>query len=208
MGVEGIAITAMGPRICTARKAPGARATSAPGRSHEARGSTTTPAPAAPAHSLVSSGRASSSRRRRPSSTRPPSASSPSVVTGTVSPVETNGKVARSSFRSQSVGGLVLLGRRRRDEEARPDDTRLWAGAAGAGVVVEPRASWLRPGADVDRAPGAFLAVQILGPMAVIAMPSTPIFGGVKRFVPAMPYLAVLAAIGLGFAHHLLRARL
>jgi len=124
----------------------------------------------------------------------------PFVSTGLTVPVTTLGLAA--------LGGLVLLGRRRRDEEARPDDTRLWAGAAGAGVVVEPRASWLRPGADVDRAPGAFLAVQILGPMAVIAMPSTPIFGGVKHFMPAMPYLAVLAAIGLGFALHLLRARL
>ena len=28
-------------------------------------------------------------------------------------------------------------------------------------------------------------------------MPSTPIFGGVKHFMTAMPYLAVVAAIGL-----------
>ena len=60
-----------------------------------------------------------------------------------------------------------------------------------------PKPSWLRPGADVDRAPGAFLLVQTLGPLAVLAVPSTPIFGGVKHFMPAMPYLAVVAAIGL-----------
>ena len=49
----------------------------------------------------------------------------------------------------------------------------------------------------MDLAPGAFLLVQVLGPMAVIALPSTPIFGGVKHFMPAMPYLAIVAAVGL-----------
>jgi len=48
----------------------------------------------------------------------------------------------------------------------------------------------------MDRAPGAFLFVQIMGPLAVIAVPSVPIFGGVKHFMPAMPYLAVLAGVG------------
>jgi len=132
----------------------------------------------------------------------------PFVSTGLTVPVTTLGLAG--------LGALVLLGRRRRaaDEEGgeedgeHGDDTRLWAGAPGTGAPPARRASWLRPGADVDRAPGAFMAVQILGPMAVIAMPSTPIFGGVKHFLPAMPYLAVLAAIGLGYAVHLLRARL
>ena len=41
--------------------------------------------------------------------------------------------------------------------------------------------------------PGAFLFVQMLGPLAVLAVPSTPIFGGVKHFMPAMPYLAIVA---------------
>lgn len=31
----------------------------------------------------------------------------------------------------------------------------------------------------------------------MIALPATPIFGGVKHFMPAMPYLAVAAAVGL-----------
>jgi hypothetical protein len=55
----------------------------------------------------------------------------------------------------------------------------------------------LRPGADVDRAPGAFLLAQTLGPLSVLAVPSTPIFGGVKHFMTAMPYLAVMAGIGI-----------
>ncbi len=33
--------------------------------------------------------------------------------------------------------------------------------------------------------------------MGVLAVPSTPIFGGVKHFMPAMPFLAVAAAIGV-----------
>jgi hypothetical protein len=100
-------------------------------------------------------------------------------------------------------GGIVLLRRRRGDavieggtpEAPEPD-------AAGA----PPKPSWLRPGADVDRAPGAFLAVQICGPLAVLAVPSTPIFGGVKHFLPAMPFLAVAAAIGVAVLGQAARA--
>ena len=91
------------------------------------------------------------------------------------------------------AGGIVLLRRRRGQpviEGAEPE------------TAVAERGSWLRPGADVDRAPGAFIAVQTFGPLAVLALPKTPIFGGVKHFMPAMPYLAVAAAIGLGWIAH------
>jgi hypothetical protein len=126
----------------------------------------------------------------------------PFVSTGLTVPVTTLGLAV--------LGGLVLLGRRRKDT-ATEDDQRLWAPAIVADAPVSPvpladatiptlRPSWLRPGADVDRAPGAFIAAQIFGPMVIIALPSTPIFGGVKHFMPAMPYLALSAAIGLGFA--------
>jgi hypothetical protein len=106
-----------------------------------------------------------------------------------------------------AIGAVLLVPRRRRRE----------AGEAGEGEVLlpdpplapatpstadrtagPPRATWRAPAADVDRAPGAFFLVQILGPMAVIALPDTPIFGGVKHFMPAMPYLAIVA--GIGFA--------
>jgi len=70
-------------------------------------------------------------------------------------------------------------------------------------IMEEPaaalRPSWLRPGADVDRAPGVFLAIQIAGPIAIIALPSTPIFGGVKHFMPAFPFVCVLAGAGAGW---------
>ena len=84
-----------------------------------------------------------------------------------------------------AMGTVVFLRRRRRSQS-----------------LIEPEApaalhrSWLRPGADVDRAPGMFLAIHIAGPMAILALPSTPIFGGVKHFLPAMPFLCVVAGAG------------
>jgi hypothetical protein len=89
------------------------------------------------------------------------------------------------------IGGVALARSRRAEAAGRPP-----------AVLADPapltdRPSWLRPGADVDRAPGAFLAVQIIGPIAILAIPSAPIFGGVKHFLPAMPFLAIAAAVGL-----------
>jgi hypothetical protein len=82
------------------------------------------------------------------------------------------------------VGAVALLRRRANPDIVNPEPP-------GEGR------SWLRPGADVDLSPGAFLAVQIFGPLLVLAVPTAPIFGGVKHFLPAMPYLAIAAAIGL-----------
>jgi hypothetical protein len=86
--------------------------------------------------------------------------------------------------------GAGRLARRKRRAPVSPDGE--------SETPIAERPSWLRPGADVDRAPGAFLLAQTLGPLAVLALPSTPIFGGVKHFLTAMPYLAVMAGIGLG----------
>ena len=96
-------------------------------------------------------------------------------------------------------GGVILLRRRRGSrvvEDGMPEAPREGA-----------RPSWLRPGADVDCAPGAFLATQIFGPLCLLAVPSTPIFGGVKHFMPAMPFLAVAAAIGVARLTHVLAAQ-
>jgi hypothetical protein len=87
------------------------------------------------------------------------------------------------------AGGVVLLRRRRRDAGDEPLDQEA------APVLARP--SWLRPGADVDRAPGAFFAVQIFGPLAVLAVPASPIFGGVKHFMPAFPFIAIAAGLGV-----------
>ncbi|HEV3030511.1 MAG TPA: glycosyltransferase family 39 protein [Polyangia bacterium] len=105
--------------------------------------------------------------------------------------VETLFTVPVTTLALALVGGVALV-RRRRGEPLGPDaEPELEDGLDTA------RPDWRRPGADVDRAPGAFLAVQIFGPLSVIALPGTPIFGGVKHFLPAMPYVAVAAAIGL-----------
>ncbi len=94
-----------------------------------------------------------------------------------------------------SLCGAIVLIRRRRGDPTLPETEPE--------APFAERPDWRRPGADVDRAPGAFLAAQIFGPLCVIALPATPIFGGVKHFMTAMPYLAVAAAIGL---HALSRA--
>jgi hypothetical protein len=85
--------------------------------------------------------------------------------------------------------GAVVLARRRRGAPVQP------GGEAEAPIAERP--SWLRPGADVDRAPGAFVLLQTLGPLATLAVPETPVFGGVKHFLAANPYIALSAGIGL-----------
>ena len=94
------------------------------------------------------------------------------------------------------IGTVVFLRRRRR--------------TGGAEVLLDERpvamhASWIRPGIDVNRAPGVFLAIHIAGPLAMIALPSTPIFGGVKHFLPAMPFLCVLAGAGAAWLFDIAR---
>jgi hypothetical protein len=119
-------------------------------------------------------------------------ASFPFVSTAVTVPVTTLALAA--------LGAGLLIRRARRKRAGEADET----------LVLEPpeatRATWLRPGADVDLAPGAFLFVQIAGPMAVLALPMVPIFGGVKHFMPAMPFLAVLAGVGLRWACGQIRA--
>jgi len=94
-----------------------------------------------------------------------------------------------------AAAGTVVLARRRRKSEASDEPSLVNSEPPEPGA----RASWLRPGADVDLAPGIFLAVQILGPLGILALPSTPIFGGVKHFLPAMPFLAMVAGVGLAW---------
>jgi hypothetical protein len=106
--------------------------------------------------------------------------------------VETLFTVPVTTLALALVGAVVLV-RRRRGEPVGPDAEPEVTPAESRAM----RPDWRRPGADVDRAPGAFLAVQIFGPLCVIALPATPIFGGVKHFMPAMPYIAVAAALGL-----------
>ncbi|MDX2022969.1 MAG: glycosyltransferase family 39 protein [Deltaproteobacteria bacterium] len=95
-------------------------------------------------------------------------------------------------------GAAVLLRRRKRQTEGAGDDMAGQRLTLDPEVIPQPHeASWLRPGQDVDRALGGFFFFQILGPMSVLAVPASPIFGGVKHYMTAYPYVAIVAAIGL-----------
>ena len=94
-----------------------------------------------------------------------------------------------------AAAGALVLARRRRKTDSTDEPAVINPEPPALGA----RASWLRPGADVDLAPGMFLAVQILGPLGTLALPATPIFGGVKHFLTAMPFLAMLAGVGLAW---------
>ncbi len=47
------------------------------------------------------------------------------------------------------------------------------------------------------RGTGLLLAINIIFPIALIASPDTPIFGGTKHWMPAMPFVAILAGLGV-----------
>jgi hypothetical protein len=119
----------------------------------------------------------------------PPTTTGRKLLRATAPFVETGFTVPVTTLALAAVGAVVMI-RRRRGQPVVTD------GPAEEAVAEGSSPSWLRPGADVDRAPGAFMLAQTLGPLAVLAVPSTPIFGGVKHFMTAMPYLAVLAGVG------------
>ncbi len=97
-----------------------------------------------------------------------------------------------------AAAGTVVFARRRR---RRGEAAQVLLDEAPTAL----RPSWVRPGADVDRAPGVFLAIHIAGPMAILALPSVPIFGGVKHFLPAMPFLCVVVGAGAAWLIDLAR---
>ena len=106
-------------------------------------------------------------------------ASFPFVSTALTLPVTTMALAA--------LGATALLRRRKQEDGA----------LATEDVPMPGRSSWLRPGQDVDRAHGGFFLFQIIGPMCVLAVPASPIFGGVKHYMTAYPFIAILASVGL-----------
>ena len=57
---------------------------------------------------------------------------------------------------------------------------------------------WPEPLKSGDqRGTGLLLAINIIFPIALISMPETPIFGGTKHWMPAMPFVAILAGVGV-----------
>lgn len=57
--------------------------------------------------------------------------------------------------------------------------------------------SWLRPAKGLDPKIGFLLILNATFPLVLIALPSTPIFGGTKHWLPAYPFIALLAGIAL-----------
>lgn len=56
-----------------------------------------------------------------------------------------------------------------------------------------PERSWGRPLAGLDRAPAFLIGLNATFWMALIALPSTPIFGGTRLWMPSWPFMALLA---------------
>ncbi|MCA9557100.1 MAG: glycosyltransferase family 39 protein [Myxococcales bacterium] len=72
----------------------------------------------------------------------------------------------------------------------------LALGAVGFVEVVRRFVRQLRDPSDPDRRGAeAMLLVNALVPPLVIALPFTPIFGGTKHWMPAMPFLSVMAGV-------------
>jgi hypothetical protein len=74
--------------------------------------------------------------------------------------------------------------------------------AAALGTFYLGREGWARrarstPASARDvRGTGLLIAINIIWPIAVIAKPDTPVFGGTKHWMQAMPYLTAVAAVG------------
>lgn len=76
----------------------------------------------------------------------------------------------------------------------------LLLGLVGLVGIVRSVWSFLREHrADVPQAPPWALVVlfNFCAPIAVIAWPTTPIFGGIKHWMPAMPFLALMVGLGV-----------
>lgn len=70
----------------------------------------------------------------------------------------------------------------------------------GAAVLLAPWAKRLaqRVPERGDRfGTGILIALNIAVPFAVIAQPGSPVFGGIKHWFPALPYMAIVAGVGL-----------
>jgi 4-amino-4-deoxy-L-arabinose transferase-like glycosyltransferase len=65
------------------------------------------------------------------------------------------------------------------------------------GTAPPPKAGFWRPLHGTSRSPYFLIGLFALFPIVLIALPATPIFGGTRTWMPAMPFLALLAGLGL-----------
>ncbi len=112
-----------------------------------------------------------------------------------------------------AVGGLglclrgLLLGLPGRRSNPRPGPApEISTGPEGRPSLDEahtPGRGWGRPMLGLDRSPELLVALCALFPMVLIALPSTPIFGGARLWMPAWPFLALLAGWAVSETHRL-----
>ena len=84
-----------------------------------------------------------------------------------------------------AVGAVILVGR--------------WARSDGGAAALEPLRRPLRERfgetAPDPTGSGWWLLLGGVLPVAIIAQPDTPIFGGIKHWMPAMPFMALVASV-------------
>ncbi len=80
------------------------------------------------------------------------------------------------------------------------DWARRWRRSLAVGRLPER-------GASDPRATGLLMLINLLFPIALISDPQTPIFGGTKHWMPAMPFLAIFAGAGVTFGWKLVCER-
>ncbi|MCA9562023.1 MAG: glycosyltransferase family 39 protein [Myxococcales bacterium] len=78
----------------------------------------------------------------------------------------------------------------------------LAASAYGSGLTLR---QWFRQLRQSDaerdnRATGVLITLNILIPILIIARPSTPVFGGTKHWMQAMPFMCAMAGVGVSSA--------
>ncbi|MEM1347776.1 MAG: glycosyltransferase family 39 protein [Myxococcota bacterium] len=75
---------------------------------------------------------------------------------------------------------------------------RGWGARASAWAKALRRRRLPQPDEGADpRGTTLLLWINVLFPLALIAGPETPIFGGTKHWMPAMPFVAIFAAVGV-----------
>lgn len=93
-----------------------------------------------------------------------------------------------------AVGAIAWWRVQRRP--AHPPDTNT----PGPHLALRPTDSPVAERPHIPRAPGTLLLLNILIPFLIIARPETPIFGGIKHWMPALPFLSILAGVGVRVA--------
>ncbi len=92
--------------------------------------------------------------------------------------------------------GIQKLKNTFRSKSSEPEDSIDKTNSALETTVDNPARGFWRPLSGCKRSEGFLVGICALFPLILISVPSTPIFGGTRTWMPAMPYIALLAGIG------------